>query len=67
MVFQTQVPISLVILVIGIQDLYISKYKYTIMQDNSIIHNLSMSMTSASMYNLNFRLLTSSSIMYIKM
>ena len=25
----TQVPISLVILVIGIQDLYISKYKYT--------------------------------------
>ena len=30
MVFQTQVPISLVILVIGIQDLYTSKYKYTI-------------------------------------
>jgi hypothetical protein len=32
MVFQTQVPISLVhvILVIGIQDLYMSKYKYTI-------------------------------------
>ena len=30
-VFQTQVPISLVILVIGIQDLYTSKYKYTIM------------------------------------
>ena len=29
-VFQTQVPISLVILVIGIQDLYTSKYKYTI-------------------------------------
>ncbi len=31
MVFQTQVLISLVIVVIGIQDLYISKYKYTIM------------------------------------
>ena len=30
MVFQTQVPISSVILVIGIQDLYISEYKYTI-------------------------------------
>ena len=30
MVFQTQVPISLVILVIDIQDLYTSKYKYTI-------------------------------------
>ena len=30
MVFQTQMPISLVILVIGIQDLYTSKYKYTI-------------------------------------
>ena len=30
MVFQTQVPISFVILVIGIQDLYMSKYKYTI-------------------------------------
>ena len=31
MVFQIQVPISFVILVIGIQDLYIiSKYKYTI-------------------------------------
>ena len=35
MVFQTQVPISLVILVIGIQDLYMSKYKYTI---NGVIH-----------------------------
>ena len=35
MVFQTQVPISLVILVIGIQDLYTSKYKYTISTDNS--------------------------------
>ena len=32
-VFQTQVPISLVILVIGIQDLYTSKYKYTINAD----------------------------------
>ena len=30
MVFQTQVPISLVIHVIGIQDFYISKYQYTI-------------------------------------
>ena len=30
MVFQTPVPISLVILIIGIQDLYTSKYKYTI-------------------------------------
>ena len=29
-VFQIQMPISLVILVIGIQDLYTSKYKYTI-------------------------------------
>ena len=34
MVFQTQVPISLVILAIGIQDVYISKYKYTIMTGN---------------------------------
>ena len=33
-VFQTQVPISLVILVIGIQDLYTSKYKYTIKGGN---------------------------------
>ena len=31
MVFQTQVPISLVILVIGIQDLYISKHKTSIL------------------------------------
>ena len=30
MVFQTQLPISLVILVIGIQDLYMTNYKYTI-------------------------------------
>ena len=30
MVFQTQVLISLVILVIDIQDLYVSKYMYTI-------------------------------------
>ena len=37
MVFQTQVPISLVILVIGIQDLYMSKYKYTIINDLDII------------------------------
>ena len=29
-IFQTQVPISLVILGIDIQDLYTSKYKYTI-------------------------------------
>ena len=28
--YKTQVPISLVTLVIGIQDLYTSKYKYTI-------------------------------------
>ena len=37
MVFQTQMPISLVIFVIGIQDLYMSKYKYTI---NIINHTL---------------------------
>ena len=37
MVFQTQVPISLVILVIGIQDLYISKYKYTLLIYQGII------------------------------
>ena len=30
MVFQTQLPISLVIHLIGIQDLYTSKYKHTI-------------------------------------
>ena len=33
-VFQIQMPISLVILVIGIQDLYTSKYKYTISHQN---------------------------------
>ena len=33
-VFQIQMPISLVILVIGIQDLYTSKYKYTISPGN---------------------------------
>ena len=41
MVFQTQVPISLVILVIGIQDLYISKYKNTIIINIIIVSVLS--------------------------
>ena len=47
MVFQTQVPISLVILVIGIQDLYMSKYKYTI---TIIIANLLYLAMYLSMY-----------------
>ena len=34
MVFQTQMPISLVILIISIQDLYMTKYKYTIIANN---------------------------------
>ena len=40
MVFQTQVPISLVILAIGIQDLYISKYKYTIKVERTVIFTM---------------------------
>ena len=37
MAFQTQVLISLVIIVIGIQDLYMSKYKYTTINGLDII------------------------------
>ena len=34
MVFQTQMPISLVI---GIQDLYMTKYKYTVSRERTIV------------------------------
>ena len=39
MVFQTQVPISLVMFVIGIRDLYISNYKYTIKLEMVLVQN----------------------------
>ena len=36
LVFQTQMPISLVVLVISLQDLYMTKYKYAVTSEMGI-------------------------------